>query len=299
VATSPDRQEIQPVETVVLPHPISQPAARPAGRRTRAGAHREIARAIEDQGHQLGYSVVMCNTDNKDEKIERYISLLLQKSVDGIIIATGIEKKEILDQLLSKGLPIVLIAREMPLVAVETVVVDDYAGGCLAANHLIELGHKEIAILGESQKVSSSRERMRGFRQTMADAGLTFNENWLKICEYKVADGNINTLELLQADSRPSAIFACNDLLAVGALQAAKELRISVPSELSIISFDNTILASVTNPTLTTIAQPMEQMGKLAVDLIVEYIKGDKKAKQRIVFRPELLIRESTALYNT
>jgi DNA-binding LacI/PurR family transcriptional regulator len=259
----------------------------------------EIARAIEDQGHHLGYSVVMCNTDNKDEKIERYISLLLQKSVDGIIIATGIEKKEILDQLLSKGLPIVLIAREMPLVAVETVVVDDYAGGCLAANHLIELGHKEIAILGESQKVSSSRERMRGFRQTMADAGLTFNENWLKICEYKVADGNINTLELLQADSRPSAIFACNDLLAVGALQAAKELRISVPSELSIISFDNTILASVTNPTLTAIAQPMEQMGKLAVDLIVEYIKGDKKAKQRIVFRPELLIRESTALYNT
>jgi DNA-binding LacI/PurR family transcriptional regulator len=257
----------------------------------------EIARAIEDQGHQLGYSVVMCNTDNKDEKIERYISLLLQKSVDGIIIATGIDKKEILEQLLEKGLPIVLIAREMPLVAVETVVVDDYAGGCLAANHLIQLGHKEIAILAESQKVSSSRERMRGFRQTMAEAGLTFNEKWLKICDYKVEDGKKNALELLQKeDSRPSAIFSCNDLLAVGALQAAKELQINVPSELSIISFDNTILASVTNPTLTTIAQPMEQMGKLAVDLIVDHIKGDKKAKQRTVFRPELLIRESTAL---
>jgi LacI family transcriptional regulator len=260
----------------------------------------EIARAIEDQGHQLGYSVVMCNTDNKDEKIERYISLLLQKSVDGIIIATGIEKKEILEQLLEKGLPIVLIAREMPLVAVETVVVDDYAGGCLAANHLIQLGHKEIAILAENQKVSSSRERMRGFRQTIAKAGLTFNEKWLKICDYKVEDGKRNALELLlKEESRPSAIFSCNDLLAVGALQAAKELQINVPSELSIISFDNTILASVTNPTLTTIAQPMEQMGKLAVDLIVEQVKGDKKAKHRTIFRPELLIRESTALYNS
>ncbi|QGQ98207.1 LacI family transcriptional regulator [Paenibacillus psychroresistens] len=259
----------------------------------------EIARAIEDQGHQLGYSVVMCNTDNKDEKIERYISLLLQKSVDGIIIATGIEKKEILEQLLVKNLPIVLIAREMPLVAVETVVVDDYAGGCLAAAHLLELGHKEIAILAESQKVSSSRERMRGFRQTMEDAGVAFNEKWLKICDYKVEDGRINTLDLLSEDSRPTAIFCCNDLLAVGSLQAAKELQINIPSDLSIISFDNTILASVTNPTLTTIAQPMEQMGKLAVDLIVEHIKGDKKAKQRTVFRPELVIRESTALHTT
>lgn len=259
----------------------------------------EIARAIEDQGHQLGYSVVMCNTDNKDEKVERYISLLLQKKVDGIIIATGIEKKEILEQLLAKNLPIVLIAREMPLVSVETVVVDDYAGGCLAANHLLELGHTKIAILAENQKVSSSRERMRGFRQTMADAGISFDENWLKICDYKVEDGKKNTLELLQNVNLPSAIFACNDLLAVGALQAAKQLKIEIPTELSIISFDNTILASVTNPTLTTIAQPMEQMGKLAVDLIVEHIKGDKHAKQRIVFRPELIIRESTASYKT
>jgi LacI family transcriptional regulator len=259
----------------------------------------EIARAIEDRGHQLGYSVVMCNTDNKDEKVERYISLLLQKSVDGIIIATGIEKKEILEQLLARGIPVVLIAREMPLVAVETVIVDDYAGGSMAANHLLQLGHTEIAILAESRKVSSSRERMRGFRQTMVDTGLTFNEKWLKICDYKVEDGKKNALELLQEAIRPSAIFSCNDLLAVGALQAAKELQISVPSELSIISFDNTILASVSNPPLTTIAQPMEQMGKLAVDMIVEDIKDDNRAKQRIVFCPELLIRESTAYNST
>jgi DNA-binding LacI/PurR family transcriptional regulator len=254
----------------------------------------EIARAIEDQGHQLGYSVVMCNTDNKDEKVERYISLLLQKSVDGIIIATGIERKEILEQLLARGLPIVLIARELPMIAVDTVVVDDYVGGCMAANHLIQLGHTEVAILSESHKVSSSRERVRGFRQTMSDAGHDLNEQWLKVCDYRVEDGKNKTLELLQESSLPSAIFACNDMLAVGALQAAKEMKIRVPKELSIISFDNTILSSVTNPPLTTIAQPMEQLGKLAVDLIVENIKEDKQMKQRIVLRPEIIVREST-----
>jgi DNA-binding LacI/PurR family transcriptional regulator len=254
----------------------------------------EIARAIEDQGHQLGYSVVMCNTDNKDVKVERYISLLLQKSVDGIIIATGIEKKEILEQLIARGLPIVLIARELPMIAVDTVVVDDYVGGCMAANHLIQLGHTEVAILSESHKVSSSRERVRGFRQTMSDAGHDFNEQWLKVCDYRVEDGKNKTLELLQESSLPSAIFACNDMLAVGALQAAKEMKIRVPKELSIISFDNTILSSVTNPPLTTIAQPMEQLGKLAVDLIVKNIKEDKQMKQRIVLRPEIIVREST-----
>jgi DNA-binding LacI/PurR family transcriptional regulator len=254
----------------------------------------EIARAIEDQGHQLGYSVVMCNTDNKDVKVERYISLLLQKSVDGIIIATGIEKKEIIEQLLARGLPIVLIARELPMIAVDTVVVDDYVGGCMAANHLLQLGHTEIAILSESHKVSSSRERVRGFKQTMSDAGHDFNEQWLKVCDYRVEDGKNKTMELLQENILPSAIFACNDMLAVGALQAAKELKIRVPKELSIISFDNTILSSVTNPPLTTIAQPMEQLGKLAVDLIVENIKQDKPMKQRIVLRPEIIVREST-----
>lgn len=254
----------------------------------------EIARAIEDQAHQLGYSLVMCSTENNDDKVERYISLLLQKSVDGIIIATGIEKKEILEDLLAKKIPVALIAREMPLVAVDTVVVDDFVGGCMAADHLIQLGHQEIGILSESPKVNSSRERVRGFRQTMSDAGLNLDEQWLKICDYKVEDGKNKALELLLGAVRPTAIFACNDMLAVGALQAAKNACIDVPSELSIVSFDNTILASVTNPLLTTIAQPIEQMGKLTVDLIVEVIEGENTMKQRIVLRPELLIREST-----
>ena len=117
----------------------------------------EIARAIEDQSQRYGYSVVMCSTDNKDDKVERYIALLLQKSVDGIIIATGIDKINILEQLLSKRIPVVLLAREMPLVAVNTVVVDDYVGGSMAAKHLLELGHKRMAVLGESAKVVSSR----------------------------------------------------------------------------------------------------------------------------------------------
>jgi LacI family transcriptional regulator len=255
----------------------------------------EIARAVEDQGQSLGYSVMICSTDNRDERVERYVSLLLQKSVDGIMIATGIGDKAILEQLLARRIPVALIAREMPLLAAHTVVVDDYVGGCLAAAHLLGLGHRRFAVLSESMKVISSRERTRGFLQTLEEAGIAMPDENLIVCDYRLEDGKAKTLELLASGKAPTALFACNDLLAIGAMQAAKEKGIRVPGDLSIVGFDNTILAAVTDPPLTTIAQPIEHMGKRVVDLLVQELRGENPVKQRIVLRPELAIRASTA----
>ncbi|MFD0694455.1 LacI family DNA-binding transcriptional regulator [Paenibacillus sp. GCM10027628] len=256
----------------------------------------EIARAIEDQAHQNGYSVIMCSTDNKDERVERYITLLEQKSVDGIIIGTGIENMEILSLLQNKSIPIAMIAREASALAVDTVVADDFVGGMLAAEHLISLGHRRVAILAENLKVSSSRERIRGFKQGMHDAGISFSDDNIIICEYKVEEGKRGIQELLGRSSaeHPTAIFCCNDLLAIGALQGAKELGLRVPKALSIVGFDNTILATVTDPPLTTVSQPMEQMGKLVFNLLIDNLEKKDGIKQRIVLRPELIIRQST-----
>lgn len=255
----------------------------------------EIARAVEDQGHQLGYSVVICSTDNKDERVERYLSLLQQKSVDGMIIGTGVDNKEILTPLLERSTPIALIAREMPLLDLNTVVVDDVVGGALAARHLLELGHTRAAVLAEQAKVSSSRERVRGFGQALEEAGCLLPEEAVRYCDYVVEDGKRKALELLGRPDRPTALFCCNDLLAIGALQAAKELGLRVPADLSVIGFDNTILASVTDPPLTTVAQPIESMGKKAVDLLIQELKKEEGYKQRVVLRPELVVRQSTA----
>jgi DNA-binding LacI/PurR family transcriptional regulator len=257
----------------------------------------EIARAIEDQAHQHGYSVIICSTDNKDERVERYIALLEQKSVDGIIIGTGIENLEIINQLQSRSTPLAMIAREAPALDVDTVVADDFVGGVLAAGHLASLGHKRLAILSENLKVSSSRERIRGFKQGLADAGVSFDDNNIVICEYKVEEGKRGALELLRRSGgeRPTAIFCCNDLLAIGALQAAKEIGVRVPEELSVVGFDNTILATVTDPPLTSVAQPMEHMGKLVFNLLLENLEKKEAIKQRVVLRPELVVRQSTA----
>lgn len=256
----------------------------------------EIARAVEDEAHQAGYSLIICSTDNKDEKVERYLKLLEQKSVDGIMIGTGIENIGLLRTLQQKSVPIVMIAREAESLSAPTVVTDDFLGGTLAARHLAELGHYRVAVLTESLKVSSSRERIRGFAFARFEAGMALNEESIVTCDPSIVDAKRGAMQLLRQNERPTAIFCSNDLLAVGALQAAKEEGLQVPNELSVIGFDNTILSGVTDPPLTTVAQPMEQMARLAFSLLMDNpeSKSDLTA-QRIVLRPELIVRKSTA----
>jgi DNA-binding LacI/PurR family transcriptional regulator len=255
----------------------------------------EIARSVEDRGHELGFSVVMCSTDNNIQKEEKYISLLKQKSVDGIIIATGTRNLKIIqEELLAQQIPVALIARDMPALAVDTVLIDDFLGGYQATSHLISLGHKKIAIIAENLNVASSRERIRGYQQALEDAGISFDKNLLLVSDFSVESGKEVARRLLRDSSRPTAIFACNDLLAIGVIQAARELDINIPDDISVVGFDNTILATIIDPPLTTIAQPIQDMGRKVIDLLVKEIHGTKHAKQRIVLLPELIVRKST-----
>ncbi|WP_127493625.1 LacI family DNA-binding transcriptional regulator [Paenibacillus glycanilyticus] len=259
----------------------------------------EIARAIEDQAHQLGYSVIMCSTDNKDERVERYIALLEQKNVDGILIGTGVDNLDILTNLQARKIPIVMISREASALEVDTVVADDYVGGLMAAQHLIEMGHTRIAILSEQLKVSSARERIRGFKQGLQDHRISFDDRNLVICDYMVEEGRRGAGELLGRGDRPTAIFCCNDVLAIGAMQEARSLGIKVPEELSIVGFDDTILAAVVDPPLTTVAQPIASMAKQAFQLMISNLDETEPVKKRIVLRPEINIRQSTAKANS
>ncbi|MCZ8517938.1 MULTISPECIES: LacI family DNA-binding transcriptional regulator [Paenibacillus] len=255
----------------------------------------EIARAIEDQAHTDDYSVIMCSTDNQDERVERYIALLEQKRVDGIVIGTGVDNTDILARLQTKNMPIVLIARETSALVVDTVLVDDFIGGMMAARHLTELGHRRLAILSENLRVSSSRERIRGFKQGLLEMQIPFDDHNVVICEHRVEEGRRGAAELLGRPDPPTAIFCCNDLLAIGAMQGAKQLGVKVPDQLSIVGFDDTILAQVTDPPLTTVAQPIATMGKQAFKLLIDNVQHAESTKRRIVLRPELRLRQSTA----
>lgn len=255
----------------------------------------ELARHVEDRAHELGYNVMICNTDNDESKELKYVQLLRQKSVDGIIAATGVKNDAALKELISHQVPISLIARNHSHLSASSVQVDDYAGGYAAAQHLIGQGHKRIAIVLENLRITSSKERLRGYRDALNDAGIPYDPTFVLESDFTIEGGRQAGGRLLDAAEPPSAVFACNDLLAIGVLQAAKERRVHVPEQLSVIGFDNTILAEIASPPLTTIAQPIEAMGHQVVDLIVDEIAGKSTVKKRVVLMPELIIRSSTA----
>lgn len=252
----------------------------------------EVARAVEDRGQELGFSVVMCSTDNDSEKEAGYIALLKQKKVDGIIVAAGFQNDTVLKELIRDNFPVALISQEIPELAIDSVAVDDYMGGYQVTSHLVSLGHRDIAMIAEDGR--SSFGRIRGYRQALQDAGIPFDDKRLTTCEATVEEGCRNGGRFLDSAKPPTAIFASNDMLAIGVMEAARQRNVKIPDDLSVVGFDNTILAAFVEPPLTSVAQPIQEMGRQVVDFLVQRIENDKKMKQRVVLLPELVIRKSS-----
>lgn len=254
----------------------------------------EYAKYIEERGQELGFSVIMCNTDSDPDKELRYISLLKQKQVDGIIVAARFKNLKLLKELIKEKFPLALIAQDLPALPIDSVTVDDYLGGYQVTEYLLSLGHRNIGVVAEGDK--SSKERIRGYQQALIDAGLTADENLIVVCDQPTREyARLNAERLLDLEKRPSAIFGCNDLLAIGVMQAAHDRGLVIPNDLSIIGFDNTELSEVVVPSLTTVQQPLKDIGHHVVDLLTQKIEGKSKTTHRVVLLPDLVIRQSTA----
>jgi LacI family transcriptional regulator len=253
----------------------------------------EISKSVEDRARELGFSVMICSTDYDAEREASYFTLLRKKRVDGLIILSGFEDQQTITRtLVNPNMPIALIARDIPTISINSVSIDDFVGGYEAAKHLLGLGHRRIGLIVEH--IRCAKERLRGFNQALEDLEVQLDESLVLLGEASVSNGKKLALQLLKENEPPTAIFATNDLLAIGTIQAAHELGLKVPHDLSVIGFDNTLLATITDPPLTTVAQPMEQMGRQVVDILVQEIKNELKHKQRIVLMPELVVRKST-----
>jgi DNA-binding LacI/PurR family transcriptional regulator len=253
---------------------------------------------IEEYGQELGFSVVMCSTGSDPEKEAKHITLLRQKHVDGFIIASIFKNEPVLKQLIEEEFPIVLISLQRPELPIGSVTGDDYLGGYIATEHLLSLGHRRIGIIAEEATVSGT-ERTKGYKKALENAGIEVNENLVITTNEATIEGaEMQAKELLNSGQRPTAIFGCNDILAIGTMLAAKGLGILIPDELSIIGFDNTVMCKIVEPQLSSVAIPMQEMGKQAMELLAQRIKKKDNMKQRISLLPELVIRQSTAQLN-
>jgi LacI family transcriptional regulator len=169
-------------------------------------------------------------------------------------------------------------------------------GGYLAVRHLIELGHRRIACISGPLALSPSAQRVQGCRRALAEAGLDLIDAMRREADFSSAGGHAAMRDLLAgASPRPTAVFACNDLSAIGAMAAAAQAGLSVPKDLSVVGFDDIALAAYASPPLTTVAQPKHRLGTLAATLLLERIEQRDLASRRRILQPALRLRQSTA----
>src|SRR5215216_8204847 len=254
----------------------------------------EISRTIEDEAFKKGYSVFLCNTELDTQRELFYVDVLSKKQVDGIIFVAAGDQADSLDFLLRENMPVVMIDRDVPNVEVDAVLTDNQLGGFLATRHLLELGHQRIACIAGPSSITPSAERIIGYRRALEQAGLFYDENLIVRGDYHAQSGLEITHSILMTNPRPTAIFALNDLMALGALRAAAEANYSVPRDLAVVGYDNLELARFTNPPLTTIAQPKKEIGAQAVHLLVDRMSQKSRPPSRLVLPPELIVRRST-----
>ncbi|QHZ54816.1 LacI family transcriptional regulator [Brevibacillus sp. NSP2.1] len=256
----------------------------------------EFARSIEDCGRELGYSILICSTDFQKANELKHSAFLIDKKVDGIIIISGSQDESFIKELLDKQIPTVIVNKELttPL-PIDSVSVDDFIGGYEATKHLLELGHRRICTI-QLGELLLGKERLRGYKHALEEFEVKYEKTltFFSSPNATIEESKQISLEILSAPQRPTAIFAGNDILALGVIHAAMELGLSIPDDLSVIGFDNTVLSAMSNPPLTTMAQSIQDMGRLSINLLLEEIKGMQRNKQKIQLRPELVVRRST-----
>ncbi|MET3443234.1 LacI family transcriptional regulator [Variovorax paradoxus] len=258
----------------------------------------EIVRIVEDRCFGAGYTLVLCNTDDEPRRQSVYLQVLAERRIDGlIVVSTGAgDDDSLVTQLHGLRIPTVLVDREIADPACDLVETAHMQGGLLAVRHLLSLGHKRIACIGGPVGVMPSEQRIEGWRMALAEAGATPNADALLWRGGFTSQGGYEAMHaILRTEQAPSAVFVCNDLMAIGALRAAHESGVHVPDDLSIVGFDDIELSAYTSPPLTTVAQPKERIGALAVDMLLERVGGKRRDARKVVLQPELHVRASTA----
>lgn len=254
----------------------------------------EIARAIEDAAFSTGYSVILGNSENELTKEQVYVDVLVNKQVDGLIfVATG-DHSPSLEQLVGDGLPVVVVDRRLSDLEVDTVLTDNLQGGLTATRHLIGLGHRQIACITGPSNLTPSAERVIGYRRALEEQQLPVDENLIRKGDFNPHSGYCAASELLNCRPRLSAIFVCNDMMAIGALRALSEAGLRVPQDCSLVGYDDIELASYITPPLTTVRQDKAALAEAAVQLLLERVAEPGLPARTRILPAHLVERQST-----
>ncbi len=262
----------------------------------------ELSKEVELAAQREGYGVIYGNSNNDSKRDICYIRMFADRQVDGIIFArsssqTQEDELRLLRVVKELSLPLVMIDRQIDNSDACAVLLDHFKGGYLAAKHLIRLGHTRIGAYTGPRSLQSSNERLTGYRFALEESGLPYDRSLVFEGNYTASGGEEALRYFL--NQRASAVFCFNDLMALGLYREIAIAGLSVPDDISIIGFDNSFLSEIIHPALTTVEQPIAQMGRRAVSFLLRQIEGREipPEQRRDIFEPKLVIRESVEEY--
>jgi LacI family transcriptional regulator len=256
----------------------------------------ELTRVIEDHGFAAGYTTILGNADGHPERERRYLETLIAKRVDGLILASTLHDAGQLAELVDgTRTPVVVVDRELELPGVDVVRAEHEAGGYAAVRHLLELGHTRIGCVTGPPALPPSDERTAGYRRALAEAGIRPEPGWMAEGDFRYASGRRATGELLDGARGVTAIFAANDLMALGVLGELSARGLRIPGDVSVCGFDDVFPSAIVSPSLTSVRQPLQELGQAAVEILRARLAGEASPEPvRRLFPTTLVVRDST-----
>ena len=255
----------------------------------------EVSRNIEDNGFKNGYAVFLCNSDDQVDKQTEYLEVLISKQVDGIIFTSVSNNRPNLDKLIDANIPFVIVDREEVEGIADVVLVDNYSGGFKAVQHLIDIGHRKIGCISGPSQSNPSAERQKAYLHCLRENRCEFTEGYIQSGDFRYKSGEVAMDKLLSLNNPPTAVFVCNDMMAIGAFRSIQNHGLKIPEDISIVGFDNIPIGEAISPALTTVAQPIKEIAEKSMSILYKRMRGEIKGGfERIVLDPELVLRDST-----
>ncbi|RAV04549.1 catabolite control protein A [Paenibacillus sp. YN15] len=256
----------------------------------------EVARGIEDIANMYHYNIILCNADKRKEKEIRVINTLLEKQVDGLLFMGGVVTDEHLQAFQTATVPIVLCGTTVEGNTMAAVDIDHEQAAHDAVKLLLDKGHLRIGMIsGTLQDPNNGFSRYNGYKHALEEAGVAFDESLVRIGNYRYESGIEAMKYFLNLPERPTAIFSATDEMAIGAIHAAQDAGLSIPGDISVISVDNSRMASMVRPLLTTVAQPMYDIGAVSMRLLTKLMNKENVEKGKVTLMHEVIQRQSVA----
>ena len=253
----------------------------------------EVLNGMEEAAREKNYHIILANTQRDYKKEEEAIKLLLAKRVDGLLITPVQDKDDDIKNLIEANIPFVVVGRDFENIEVDAVYNDEVKGGFLAVEYLIKKGHKRIVLINGFLYKSPAKGRLEGYKKALKKYRIPLDESLMSVGDINIEDGYERTKQMLGKKLNFTAIFAYNDMVAFGSMQAIKEKGLRIPEDIGLVGYDDIPFCSLMDLALTTIKLKKQELGVESVKLLFSRINGGRKKIKKVILDVELQIRES------